>query len=51
MVATHAEAADMFEGHPFIVEVGVALGLFGSNPMFFDLRIIFYYYLKLMIIR
>lgn len=26
MVATHAEAADVFEGHPFIVECGVALG-------------------------
>lgn len=26
MVATHSENADVFEGHPFIIEVGVALG-------------------------
>eukprot|EP00172_Hildenbrandia_rubra_P003163 Plantae.Rhodophyta-Hildenbrandia_rubra.ctg4724.p2 GENE.Plantae.Rhodophyta-Hildenbrandia_rubra.ctg4724~~Plantae.Rhodophyta-Hildenbrandia_rubra.ctg4724.p2 ORF type:complete len:687 (+),score=144.55 Plantae.Rhodophyta-Hildenbrandia_rubra.ctg4724:4625-6685(+) len=26
MVATYAEPADVFEGHPFIVEAGVALG-------------------------
>lgn len=26
LVATHAEPADVFEGHPFIVEAGVALG-------------------------
>eukprot|EP00186_Timspurckia_oligopyrenoides_P001979 CAMPEP_0182449418 /NCGR_PEP_ID=MMETSP1172-20130603/34211_1 /TAXON_ID=708627 /ORGANISM="Timspurckia oligopyrenoides, Strain CCMP3278" /LENGTH=750 /DNA_ID=CAMNT_0024646689 /DNA_START=75 /DNA_END=2327 /DNA_ORIENTATION=- len=26
MVATHAESADVFEGHPFIVEAGVSLG-------------------------
>uniref|UniRef100_A0A6T6KKQ5 DNA topoisomerase VI subunit B transducer domain-containing protein n=1 Tax=Rhodosorus marinus TaxID=101924 RepID=A0A6T6KKQ5_9RHOD len=29
MVATHAESADAFEGHPFIVEAGVSLG--GDN--------------------
>ncbi len=32
MVATHAESADVFEGHPFIVEVGVALGCTGMKP-------------------
>ena len=31
MVATHAEAADVFEGHPFIVELGVALGCTGMK--------------------
>lgn len=32
MVATHAESPDVFEGHPFIVEVGVALGCSGMKP-------------------
>ncbi|CDF36719.1 Type II DNA topoisomerase VI subunit B [Chondrus crispus] len=32
MVATHAEPADVFEGHPFIVEAGVALGGTGMKP-------------------
>lgn len=32
LVATHAEAADVFEGHPFIVEAGVALGGSGMKP-------------------
>lgn len=32
LVATHAEVADVFEGHPFIVEVGVALGGTGMKP-------------------
>lgn len=32
MVATHAEPADVFEGHPFIVEAGVALGGMGMKP-------------------
>lgn len=32
MVATHAELADVFEGHPFIVEAGVALGGAGMKP-------------------
>lgn len=32
LVATHAEHADVFEGHPFIVEAGVALGGSGMKP-------------------
>lgn len=32
MVATHAEPADVFEGHPFIIEAGVALGGTGMKP-------------------
>lgn len=32
LVATHAEPADVFEGHPFIVEAGVALGGTGMKP-------------------
>ncbi|KAI0560116.1 Type II DNA topoisomerase VI subunit B [Gracilaria domingensis] len=32
LVATHAEPADVFEGHPFIVEAGVALGGSGMKP-------------------
>lgn len=32
MVATHAEPADVFEGHAFIVEVGIALGGVGLKP-------------------
>jgi DNA topoisomerase VI subunit B len=32
MVATHAEHADVFEGHAFIVEAGVALGGSGLKP-------------------
>jgi DNA topoisomerase VI subunit B len=32
MVATHAEPADVFEGHAFIVEAGVALGGEGLKP-------------------
>lgn len=32
MVATHAEPADVFEGHAFIVEAGVALGGVGLKP-------------------
>lgn len=31
MVATHAEPAAVFEGHPFIVEAGVALGGAGTT--------------------
>lgn len=31
MVATHAEPADVFEGHPFVVEAGVALGCAGMK--------------------
>lgn len=32
LVATHAEPAEVFEGHPFIVEAGVALGGSGVKP-------------------
>lgn len=32
LVATHAEPADVFEGHPFVVEAGVALGGSGMKP-------------------
>eukprot|EP00737_Agarophyton_chilense_P002625 gb/GEZJ01003003.1/.p1 GENE.gb/GEZJ01003003.1/~~gb/GEZJ01003003.1/.p1 ORF type:complete len:702 (-),score=122.22 gb/GEZJ01003003.1/:1529-3343(-) len=32
LVATHAEPPDVFEGHPFIVEAGVALGGSGMKP-------------------
>lgn len=32
MVATHAEPAEVFEGHAFIVEVGIALGGVGLKP-------------------
>lgn len=32
LVATYAEPADVFEGHPFIVEAGVALGCAGMKP-------------------
>lgn len=32
LVATHAEPADVFEGHPFIVEAGVALGGNSMKP-------------------
>jgi DNA topoisomerase VI subunit B len=32
MVATHAEPADVFEGHAFVVEVGIALGGVGLKP-------------------
>ena len=32
LVATHAEPAEIFEGHPFIVEAGVALGGAGMKP-------------------
>lgn len=32
MVATHAEPADVFEGHAFVVEAGVALGGSGLKP-------------------
>lgn len=32
LVATHAEPADVFEGHPFMVEAGVALGGKSMKP-------------------
>lgn len=32
MVATHAEPPDVFEGHAFVVEVGIALGGAGMKP-------------------